>query len=171
MDQELVERLKQQGETERSFMMTVEDPSRKGELLLIFGDDADQEPYSLKPIDELYSKGAVDRSVDPQDPNFLPLFMSIEMAILGYYKQVETLTDAQVEMIIDRFSRNPGLDPGEDMLYGLISKELRLALSFRDYSSQEVKQVFRRIRKSIHFYSERGGFTGYLDFLRDVFSG
>lgn len=122
--------------------------------------------YTLKPLADLYGEGPDLPVVDPAHPAYEKLFYTIERSILTYYESVDSqLTDGTVCLTLDRMGVNPACDPRNDELCRCLQFDLRLFLSFRNYSKHEVRQAFRTVSKSVQRHSRTAGVTGYLGFI------
>lgn len=143
----------------------VNDESTDVELLA--GDD-DPAPmkYPLKPLSQLYGHGTPERTVDPQDDAFLPLFACIEEDFVLSYRDDPRLTDGDVRIALDLLEMDPDGDVQHNTLARRVQLSLRLLLSLNDYSRQEVRQAARKIRKSVDRHTRLSGRRGYLDFIR-----
>ena len=127
--------------------------------------------YTLKPLDALYGAGLGFTSADPLNDAYYSLFYSIERSILTYYESDDTLTDGIACLTLDRMGVNPACDPRNDELCRCLQFDLRLLLSFENFSKQEVRQAFRVISKSVQRHSRTGGVTGYLEFISNSLGG
>ena len=96
----------------------------------------------------------------------MPLFLAIEQEIVRCYRLNPLLTDGIVALAVDLLAISPESDAQHDSLARSIQLELRLLLSLNDYSRDEVRQVLRKVRKSVDRHTRRDGRRGYLDFLR-----
>ena len=135
-----------------------------GEVTLIHGDQ--QEPYTLKPLAELYGPGS-GKTVDAQNDIFMSLFLSIEEEIVRFDSNEELLSDGRVALVLNGLSLNPEA-PATDALAQQIQAALRLNLSINDYSRQEVRQALRKIEKSVARHAGAHG-RGYIDFIHKFF--
>jgi hypothetical protein len=126
--------------------------------------------YALKPLKELYAPGTDSPSVDPQDEQYMPLFLEIESQIARYYRQDDPgLTDGSVGLTLDQLSMDPESPPAGDLLARRIALGLRLCLSLNAYSRQEVRAALRKVKKSVDRHSKIDGRRGYLNFIVEFF--
>jgi hypothetical protein len=123
--------------------------------------------YALKSIAELYGDGNSKPSIEPTDDTFAPLFLSIEQAILNYWRSEPSLTDGQVSLTLDRLGMSPEAEPGDDSLAAYLQRDLRLLLSLNNYSRQEVRATIRKIGKTLARHTRIAGPRGYLSFIRE----
>jgi len=133
-----------------------------------FKDDAGEtgEPYAIKPLAELYGKGTGIDSVDFKDDSFLPLLMAIEEALYDAYRAQPSLTDAAALFALDRLCMSPEADVRNDPLACDIQIGIRVALSFNDYSRQDVRLGLRKVKQSAARHNKLAGTRGYLNFIR-----
>ena len=125
--------------------------------------------YVLKPLGDLFGNGLNVSSIDWQDQHFMPLLVRIEQEIMRHDDFTPDLTDGLVGLTLDRMTANPATAPGNDVLCRRIQLGLRILLSMRNFSKQEVKLAIRKIAKSVELHSSREGVRGYLDFIRRQF--
>jgi hypothetical protein len=169
MDGDLLSLLKSQDQLfiaspeERKTRLLITD-FKSGEIEIEGKDGPSQ--YRLKSLAELYGKGVGAASVEPLDERYLPLFLCIEESIARYYRDDDgSLTDAAVQITLDRLGMSPESDEANDPLAHHIQLDLRLQLSVSDYSRQEVRSAIRKIGKSVARHSRISGVRGYLEFI------
>jgi hypothetical protein len=127
------------------------------------------QPYTLKPLKELYGDGTGFAPVDPEDDIFMPLFLAIEDAIARYYQlEKPDLTDGSVGLVLDQMGMDPESNP-TDPLAVRIRVALRMCLSINNYSRQEVKAALKKVYKSVDRHTRAAGRRGYLDFVVQFF--
>ena len=126
--------------------------------------------HRLKPLSELYGSGVGAGTVDPTSDQFMALFLSIEEGIVRHYRSDPGLTDATVLLALDRLGMEPECEPRGDELIRHLQLELRLLLSLKDYSRQEVRAAIRKIAKSVARHTRLAGPRGYLSFIREQLS-
>jgi hypothetical protein len=124
---------------------------------------AETRSYQLKPLAELYGKGTGVADVNPRD-TFMPLFLGIEEAIMRHDKIAYT-TDSAVAFALNQLGLSPDA-PTSDPIAAAVQRQLRLVLSFNDYSRAEVRTALRTIGRSVKRHSAEGGARGYLNFVR-----
>ena len=136
---------------------------------IVIRGEGDPQPYTLKPLRELYGSGNGTDVVDPEDEIFMPLFLAIEEEI-AKYDQTENpgLTDGTLALTLNQLGMEPEAISG-DPLSQRIQTVLRLCLSLNNYSRQEVKAALRKINKSVDRHSRVAGRRGYLDFIVKFF--
>jgi hypothetical protein len=122
--------------------------------------------YKLKPLAELYGSGTGVADVNPKDERFMPLFMAIEEAIIGYDQGAYT-NDSAVAFALNQLGMSPD-GPLADPIGQAIQLRLRLALSFNNYSRPEVRTALRTIGRSVKRHTAEGGSRGYLNFIREI---
>ncbi len=164
MDATLAEKFKDSAKDQGIKLDRVNDEN--GELKLVRSDRS--ESYTLKPLNELFGKGS-GQSVDPKNDAFMPLFLSVEEEIVNFDSNEELLTDGRVALVLGGLSMNPET-PSIDPLGKHLQDRLRLVLSLNDYSRQELRQVLRKIEKSVARHTESGGGRGYINFIRRYFA-
>ncbi|MEX2215088.1 MAG: hypothetical protein WD768_13215 [Phycisphaeraceae bacterium] len=130
--------------------------------------DINQPPerYQLKPLAELYGQG-YGATVDPLDPDYMPLFLAIEKVFADMDGSSDCRDDGDVCIALDLLALDPAGDVSHNAVAHHVQVALRLALSLADYSRDEVRQALRKIKKSVDRHNRQGGQRGYLDFIRD----
>jgi|SRR6266545_3471713 len=123
--------------------------------------------HELKPLGTLYGTGPRAATVDPTDKQYMPLFLAIEQGMVRHYRSDPYLTDAKVLLALERLAMSPETDPAGDALVRHLQYELRLLLSLKDYSRQDVRAALRKIAKSVARHTRLAGPDGYLTFIRD----
>jgi hypothetical protein len=136
-----------------------------GEIELI--QDDRREPYTLKPLGELYGTANAG-TVDPQSKTFMRLFFCIEEEIVRFDDNERRLTDGEIALALNNLSMNPEASAA-DPLMQKVQCALRMLLSLNNYSRQEVRQALRKIGKSVDRHMEGGRGRGYLEFIRGFF--
>jgi hypothetical protein len=171
MDQELFELLKPEGVLAKLHLSKAPKPHhldlKAGEIVV---DAAGEERrYALKPLPDLYASGHNVDTVDPEDDRFMPLFLTIEEAIVRHWEQDDPgLTDGAVALVLNQL----GMDPQsttQDELARRIQVQLRLCLSMNNYSRQEVKAALKKVGKSVDRHTRLAGPRGYLSFIKQFF--
>lgn len=119
----------------------------------------------LKPLAELYGPGH-HTDVDPESDTFLPLFMAIEGAIVAHANFDRSMLDSEVGSAVETLGLKPEADVGTTGIAQRIQLQLRLFLSLRNYSRQEVRTALRRISRSVARHTQVGGPQGYITFVR-----
>ena len=138
--------------------------TKGGMTQIKFDGDDETEPYTLKPLDQLYGRGNPG-SPDPQNLAFMPLFTAIESEIVKFDEEAEGLTDAHVILSLNAMGMNLE-KPSSDPLIQWLQGALQLTLSLNNYSRQEVRQAIRRVGRSVERHQESGRGRGYLNFIR-----
>jgi hypothetical protein len=139
-----------------------------GEVELLHGED-DPAPrrYTLKPLSELYGQDKPDASADPQSEHCLSLLLTIEQHVVHCYRLNPSLSDGAVRLSLDLLAMSPESNVQHDSLASGIQSQLRLLLSFNDYSRVEVRHALRKVRKSVERHTRSGGQRAYLDFISE----
>lgn len=168
MDQELFDLLKPDGVLAKPHLSTTPKPhhldAATGEIII---DQAGEERrYALKPLSDLYGARHNVDTVDPQDEQFMPLFLAIEEAIVRHWEQDNPgLTDGAVALVLHQL----GMGPDATTLAQRTQLRLRLCLSMNDYSRQEVKAALKKVAKSVDRHTRASGPRGYLNFVAQFF--
>lgn len=123
--------------------------------------------YTIKPLAKLYGPGSGKDSIDPTDPQFMPLLLGIEESILSAFEHRPTLTDAAATTALQQLAMSPEMDVSNDDLAEAVQYNLRLTLSLNDYSRQDVRHALRKIGKSIARHTRTQGPRGYLTFIKE----
>jgi hypothetical protein len=171
MDQELFDLLKPDGVLAKLHLDKTPKPHHldiaSGEIII---DEAGEDRrYALKPLSDLYGAGHNVDTVDPQDDQFMPLFLAIEEAIVRHWEQDNPgLTDGTVALVLDQLGMGPD-SATSDPLAQRIQIQLRLCLSMNDYSRQEVKAALKKVAKSVDRHTRASGPRGYLNFIAQFF--
>ena len=97
----------------------------------------------------------------------ITLFLAIEQCIVRCWKDDPSLTDASVQLALDRVALNPEDGSHNDALARQLQFNLRLLLSLHDYSRQDVRSALRKIGKSVSRHTRLAGPRGYLHFIRE----
>ena len=140
MDSHLIKLLDEQGIEGKYFEIGKDTFYREedGKLLLVYRSENKKLEYRLKDIAELYDG---DREFDYQDDSwhdrYLPILLSIETKILGFYKEHPDLKDRMVITILEALVKNPESKFPHKLLNN-IQNDLRLNLSVNTYSKAEV---------------------------------
>lgn len=163
MDQELMKRFETE-EAVRNVQISVANAAA-GEILLIRGEE--KEVYTLKPLNDLYGLDN-SGSVDPKNETFMPLFLCIEESIARFDAKHRRLNNTDVALALRHLSINPE-ELGTDALIQGIQGDLRLNLSLNNYSRQELRQVIRKIGKSVDRHTDGGRGRGYLNYIHEFF--
>lgn len=121
--------------------------------------------HTLKPLRELFGEGNDAGTVDPLDPHYERLFLTIERKIVRRWQSDLRLTDAAVLLALEKLAMQPEAEYAQS-LEADIQLELRLLLSLEDYSRQEVRAALRKIAKSVNRHTRLEGPMGYLIFIR-----
>ena len=141
-----------------------------GELAIGSGEGAVK--YVVKPLNELYGKGPGGDAVDPEDEEYMPLFLAIEGEIVRCDRASSRgMRDATVSVALSSLAMSPETTVGLSHLAMQIQLSLRMSLSLNDYSRQDVKQAIRRVLRSVERHSKAAGQRGYLDFIRQYVKG
>ena len=102
------------------------------------------------------------------DPE-LSLLMTIEEAIKRFFQENPHLRDTDVIKLLETLSLRPEAVPTvSSVQYPLsmsIDSNLRLQLSMRAYTRQEVRQALRKILRSAIRHHKQEGERGYLTFI------
>jgi hypothetical protein len=125
--------------------------------------------YTLRPLQELYGKGVGKPAVDPEDPDYEPLFLTIEEAIVHHWRSDPELSDQTVLGTLEHLGLKPELEAGDDLLCKHLQFELRMHLSVMDYSRQELRVALRKVAKSVQRHMRVDGPMGYLHFIERYF--
>ncbi len=130
-------------------------------------DDPAPVPHQLKPLSQLYGPGRRYSSFDYKSETYVPLFLCIEECVLRHRRQQPELTDGDVMLSLDLLACAPEADVTSHVLARRMQLELRMLLSLNDYNRDEVRQVVRRLRKSVKLHNDLNGRYGYLDFIEE----
>lgn len=127
--------------------------------------------HPLKPLRDLYGPGTGQETLDPTDPTFGPLLLTVEETILRAADREPRLTDARVAATLDLLTQSPDapaplVQGVGDPLAALVQLHLRLTLSLNDYSRGDVRRALRTVAKSVARHSRLAGPRGYLAFIR-----
>jgi len=122
--------------------------------------------YKIKDLLELFEgQGIFKFDSDEEIDHYFVLLESIESAIYTYYTNHDDLKDKNVIFILERLLQKIDIKLNSELLKS-IQNNVRLCLSFKIYSEQEVKGAIKRIIKSVKDHHSIDGSTGYLDFLK-----
>jgi hypothetical protein len=127
--------------------------------------------YALKPVAELFGTGPGALSIDPTNDQYAVLFLSIEQEILRQHRADPSLTDARVLLALEQLAMNPEAAAANDPLIQHLQLALRVLLSLKDYSRQDVRGALRKIAKSVARHARLAGPRGYLSFIREHVPG
>ena len=129
--------------------------------------------YVLMPLQELFGKDRPPPGGDWQDDErIMALLMEVERSILEFFTEADPdLTDSHVALVLSRLALRPGCEPGDDALCRCIQAHLRLFLSLRDYSRQEVRWALHKIERSVQLHRSLDGPQGYLTFITEQLGG
>ena len=171
MDQELFDLLKPEGVLAKLHLSKTPKPheldTATGEIVV--RQAGEERRYALKSLSDLYGPGHNVDTVDPEDQRFMPLFLTIEEAIVRHCEQDNPgLTDGTVALVLDQLGMGPG-STTPDPLAKRIQVQLRLCLSMNDYSRQEVKAALKEVAKSVDRHTCASGPRGYLNFIAQFF--
>lgn len=170
MDQELLNLIKPKGLFSRFKKPSLPATADVASAELLLDLNGESRPYKLKPLQELYGPGRNVDTVDPNDDQFMPLFLAIEEGIAQFYRRDNPkLTDGATALIVDQLGMGPE-SASTDPLALRIQFGLRLCLSLNNYSRQEVKAALKKIGKSVERHTRADGPQGYLEFIAAFFA-
>ena len=163
MDKQLQDIISPDGNAAKATIDFIDDAAAKIDIL--HGEQ--RETYQLKPLGELYGAGP-GGSVDPKNDAYMPLFLGIEEEIAKFDATQRRLTDADAALALNALGMSPEA-PSPDPLVQRLQCALRLNLSLNEYSRSQLRQVIRRISRSVERHTESGGGRGYLNFIQGFF--
>lgn len=100
----------------------------------------------------------------------MPLFLAIEEEIARFYRQeAPSLTDGATGLVLNQLGMAPESSMPDPLAAG-IQVRLRLVLSLKNYSRQEVKAALKKIGKSVDRHTRVDGPRGYLEFIASYFA-